>query len=199
MGQIVAKEKVDELMSIKGETRGISLKDYADYILSEKGEEGLEKLEKAMADLGHPIKYMELDGMKFYPIGLEALTLLVIKGVFNLSDEEIKEMGRCHAKVSILIRLFMKHFFSVKGTAKVVPKMWRSFYSFGDAKTTEVDEEKGYAVLRVEEFKLIPLHCLYFSGYISSILQLIVGKEVKCKERKCVYRGDDYHEFLLEW
>ena len=137
--------------------------------------------------------------MVFYPLGLEGLTLLIIKRLFNFNDETIKEMAVRQAKTSILIRLFTKSFLSVKKAAVLVPKMWRTIYTVGEAEVGEINEEEKYAVLIIKDFLIIPIYCLYLIGYFSSILQLIVGNKVTCKETKCPFKGDEYHEFVLKW
>lgn len=199
MEQIISKEEFEELMKIKGKTRGVSVKDYGDYILKEKGENGLRRLEEAITKTGYPIKFKEIKAMAFYPLGLEGLTLLIIKRLFGFDDDKIQEMGKQQAKVSILIRLFMKYFFSLKKTAGVVPRMWRIFYSTGEIDVVELNEEKRYIILRIKDFFLSSIHCRYLCGYLASILRLIVGKEVTCEETKCLHRGDEYHEYLLKW
>lgn len=199
MEQIISKEEFEELMKVRGKTRGVSIKDYGDYILKEKGENGLRRLEEVMTKTGYPIKFKEIKAMAFYPLGLEGLTLLVIKRLFDFDNNEIQEMGKQQAKVSILIRLFMKYFFSLKKTAAVVPRMWRIFYSTGEIDVIELNEEKRYIILRIKDFSLSSIHCQYLRGYLASILLLIVGKETTCEETKCLYQGDEYHEFLLKW
>lgn len=54
MEQIISKEEVDELMKIKGKTKGLSLRDHYDYVLNEKGKEGLKRLEEEMEKCGYP-------------------------------------------------------------------------------------------------------------------------------------------------
>lgn len=75
MEPIISKEEFNELMKIEGKTRGVSIKDYGDYILKEKGENGLRGLEEAITRTGYPLKFKEIKAMAFYPLGLEGLTL----------------------------------------------------------------------------------------------------------------------------
>ena len=199
MEQIISKEELNELKKIEGKARGVSIKDYGDYLLLKKGAEGLKALEEATIKLGYPIDYRKLKRMDYYPLWFEGLTLLLIKRLFDFNDEEIQKMGRSQAKVSILIRIYMKYFSSLRKTAAMVPKIWRSFYEVGEIKIIDLDEEKKSVIIRIENFKLIPLFCIYISGYFSEILQLIVGVKTTCEETRCVHRGDPCHEFLLKW
>lgn len=57
MDEILNKEIARKFMRIEGEVRGIALKSHQDFIIKEKEEEGLEKLEKELKELGYPIKY----------------------------------------------------------------------------------------------------------------------------------------------
>jgi len=60
MAPKLTKEFAQKLMEIKGEVRGVAFRTDTEYILREKGEEGLKKLEDKMARLGYPIKYKKL-------------------------------------------------------------------------------------------------------------------------------------------
>lgn len=197
MEEIISKEEFDELMKVKGEVRGASFKTEAEFVLKEEGKEGMEILEDVMTKLGHP--YKEIKMMDFYPLGLEAVMLLAIQRLFNYDDKKFQEMGRTEAKVSFIIRLFMKYFVSIDKVLKEVSKMWRKYYTVGDLKVTELNEEERYVILRLENFCLHPILCQSLIGYFPSVLQMVVGGETSCEETKCVFRGDDYHEFLLKW
>lgn len=66
MEHIISKEELDELMKIGDKTRGVSIKDYGDYLLLKKGAEGLKRLEEATIKLGHPIDYRKLKRTDYY-------------------------------------------------------------------------------------------------------------------------------------
>ena len=68
MKPIISKEELEKIMNVKGEIRGLALKNYGKYILRENKKEGLKKLEEAMLSLGCPIKYEKLKAMAFYPL-----------------------------------------------------------------------------------------------------------------------------------
>ena len=200
MEQIISKEEFDELMKIKGEAGAFSFHPAGEFIIKETGEEGLKKLEDIMAKFGYPIKYKERGRTDFYPIGMVAIRLLFLKRLFNFSEEKFREMGRFESKASLIIRIFMRYFVSLERVTKEIPKMWRRYFTVGDLKTIELNKEKKYTILRLENFHLHPLHCHTVIGYFSSLLQMITkSKQVFCEETKCVHRGDKYHEFLLKW
>ena len=199
MEQIISKEEFDGLMKIKGEVKGVAMKENMEFILKEEGEEGLRKLEDQMANLGQPIEYRKIKSMIFYPLCLDAVLLLVIKRLFNYNDRKFQEMGRFEPKISFIIRIFMKYFVSLEKAAKEVSKMWRQTFTVGDLKVGELNKEKRYGRLRLENYRLIPIQCQILQGYFPSVLQMIVGSDVSCQETKCVHRGDEYCEFFLKW
>lgn len=197
MEQIITKQEFDELMKIKGEARGLGFQTEAKFVLKEEGEEGLKRLEDQMAKLGYP--YSEIKTMDFYPLGLLAVNMLVIKRLFNYDDKKFQEMGKFEAKSSLIIRLFMKYFVSLERLAKETPKMWRKYYTVGDLKVPEINQEKRYIIIRIENFRLHPILCQILIGYFQSIVKMVLKDETTCEETKCVFRGDECHEFLMRW
>lgn len=199
MNQLISEEKTKEFMKIEGEVRGTTLKAYGEYIFKEEGESGLKKLEDAIAGLGYPIKYQEMQAMEFFPIGYQAITIEVIKSLFNYSPDKFQEFGRFSAKFSLIIRLFMKYFVSPKEFMRRAPTIWKKSYTVGNLEIVEFDQEKKRAVARVKTFKLHPLQCHILKGFFSSVLGMMLAAKLTADETKCVYQGDEYHEFLLKW
>ena len=137
MEKIISKEELDELMKIKGEVRGISLKNYGKFILKEKGKEGLEKIEEVMADAGCPIKYKKIKVMDFYPLWQNVATFMAIKRCFNFDEKKFQEMGKFCFKSPTLIRLLTKYWLSFEKAVKSVPKMWGTYFTVGNLKATD--------------------------------------------------------------
>jgi hypothetical protein len=194
-------QELEKLMKIKGEVRGAVFKTDAGYILKEKGKEGLKKVEEELEKLGYPIKFKEIKTMGFYPVGLRALSLLVVKKVFNFDDEKIKEMGFFATKISLIIKIFIRHFLSAQRVfSREAPRLWKEHYTIGELIPVELNEEKRYAILRVKDFNVHPILCTYLGGYFCGVLQMIEKcSRVTFEERKCTFKGDDYHEYLLKW
>lgn len=199
MEQIISKEEVNELMKLKGQIRGAAIKEIIKYILKEEGEDGLGKLEDAMEKIGYSIKGRNIKAMKFYPLGLEASTLVAVKRLFNYDDKKFQDLGRFAGKFSIIIRLFMGYLVSLDKIAKETPKMWRKYFTIGDFNMVEINKEGKYVILRIENYYLHPIHCQILIGYLSSILQIVVKSPVTGEETKCTFQGDEYHEYLLKW
>ena len=199
MEDIISADVVKNLMEKEGKTRGVALKNHREFILKEKGPEGLKIFEDAMANVGYPLKHKDLQEMSFYPIGLEIVELLVIKKLFNFDDKKIEEMGAFEARLSLVMKIFFKYFVSVKLLAQQAPEMWTKSYTIGDFKVKEWSEKDKYAIITIENFNLHPVHCIQMGGYISSIVKMVARGNVSCQETKCIHKGDDHHEFLLKW
>jgi len=199
MQNVISQEEFDKLINLPGKVRGLGVRSYGEYILRNEGRDALEKLEKTITEQGYPIEYLKIGNLNFYPLGLESLTVLAITRLFNYGDQQMREIGRFQAQSSIIMRLFMRYFFSIEKVIKEVPKMWAKYYTVGSLKVVEYEPEEKRVVLRLKDFHSTPLQCSDLRGYFPTVLQMVVGDEVKCEERKCMYRGDEYHEFLMEW
>ena len=200
MEEIISKKELEEFKKIKGEVRGIVIRTYGEFILKEEEEKGLKKLEDEMAKVGYPIKYKKIKVTSFFPLALQAVNLTVVKRLFGYNDKKFQEMGRFESKAdTMIIRFFMKYFISLDIAAKAVPKMWRTYFTVGDIKAIELNKEKKYIILRLENFYHTPIICENLKGYFQGLTKMIVKKETICEETKCIHKGDDYHEFLLTW
>lgn len=196
---MVTKKQVEKLMQIKGGARGMAFKVDYEFVLEEKGEEGLKKVEDRMAELGLPLKYKEIRSMDFYPIGLSAIFLLSIKEVFNFNEKDLERWGRSVVKFSLIMKIFMKYFASLQLVAKQIPNIFREHYTIGALEMPEFSEEKRYVILKLRNFHITPVHCSIYRGYFAKTGEMVVKAPVTCKETKCMFRGDPYHEFLLKW
>jgi hypothetical protein len=201
MTQELTKEVAKGLMEIKGEVRGVVLKTDADYVLKEKGKEGLKKVEEEFKKLDYPIKYKEIKTMAFYPVGLRALSLLAIKKVFNFDEEKIREIGLFATKVSLIVKLFIRSFLSVERVFfKEAPRLWKKHWTAGELDPIVLDEEKKYGILRLKDFSLHPIFCCFLEGYFAGVAQMVIKSlQITCQETKCTFRGDEHHEYLIKW
>ncbi|MBD3208734.1 MAG: hypothetical protein GF370_04775 [Candidatus Nealsonbacteria bacterium] len=171
----------------------------ADFILKKKGEQGLEKIEKAMKELGHPINYKEIKPMAFYSMGFAFVTLILSKKILGFEDKEFQKMGKLDAQTGPVRRLFMRFLVSLDMALEEVPSMWRRYHTEGNLRFVKVDKEQGTLVLRLEDFPTIDSHLQYLIGYFSAILQMIVGSETSCEVRECDNQEKECYKFLLKW
>ena len=160
MEEIISQEEISQLMNKKGEVRGIALINENDFIIKEKGKEGLKKFEEAVARLGIKKEEKELNKWEFYPIGQEIIELLVIKKIFNFSDDKMKEIGILGSKLSYIVKLFFQYYMgSMNFLAQKAPELWRKYYTVGDLVVEEINEEKKYIIIDIKNFNFHPIHC----------------------------------------
>ncbi|MFQ6083744.1 MAG: hypothetical protein ACE5WD_10330 [Candidatus Aminicenantia bacterium] len=199
MEKIISKEIAKKLMKSKGELRGAVFETDISFILREKGKEGLKKVEEEMKRLGYPFRYKNIRTIEFYPIGLRAVSLLAIKKVLGFSDEKIKEMGAEVPRFSSVIRFAMKFFSKEKKLFfENASELWKRFLTTGEFKSV-LDEKNRMAISTLKNFNIHPIFCTYLLGIIPAFHKLITGaKEITCKETKCSFRGDEFHEFLVK-
>jgi len=196
---MLTKKEAEKLMKIEGEARGVAIRDDLNFVLEYKGKEALKKVEDKMAELGYPLKHKEIKPMDFYPIGLSIASVLIIKELFNFKEEDFKKWGASVVKFSIFMKIFMKYFGSFKLIAEQIPSMWRRHYTIGSLEMPKFSKEKRYVILRLRDYKIISSQCSVFKGYFSKVCEMVIKSSVTCKETKCMFKGDKYHEFLLTW
>ena len=199
MEKIISKKEFDELMNVKGETMGLTIKPGAEFIRREEGEEGLNKLEETLVSLNPKINYRNIKSTEFYPLGLVNVLLVVVKRLFNYEDEKFRELGKFSAKFPLFVRALLAHVISIEKMVNDIPKAWRKYYTVGNLKMKEFNKEKRYVIYRLEDFPLGPLYCKVFEGLLSFSFKMVIKKPIVSEETKCVHRGDEYHEFLLKW
>jgi hypothetical protein len=194
------KEEIKKLMKIKGECRGVHLKNDADFVLRKKGKEGLRKLEEELEKIGCPIKYEQIKPLGFYPVGWRAISLLMIKKLFGWQDKEIKELCGFASGISLIVRIYMKFFHSVEKAVEKAPQMWREYFTEGKLVVVDYSEEKRYAILEIRNFDLHQVYCRCLEGYLEMIIKMIVkAKKVECKEIECTFLGGKCHRFKANW
>jgi hypothetical protein len=200
MEEEITTKIAEELMKIKGEARGVHFKNDADFVLKLKGEEGLVKVEKELEKLGYTIKYKEINQFDFYPVGLRALSLLVIKKAFDWSDKEIKELCGYAMKFSWIIKLLMRSLFSIEKILKETPKTWSKYFNIGEAEIEKYDLDKKYVILKIKNFDLHPIYCRCIEGVITGGINLVLKtKKMSCEEFECPFKEGKEHKYLIKW
>ena len=199
MVELLTKEKSQRLINIKGKIKGVGIKQDWDFVLKEKGTNGLKKLEDKMGKLGYSLKYKDIKSGKFYPLGIDTISLLAMKELFGFDEKEFIKMGMSYLELSMVFKVFAKYLLSPKRIAEQASRIWNSYYTVGALKVVEVDEEKKNMTLRIEDFDIDSLYCWIYKGNFIKILQVVTKGKVNCEERKCTFRGDQFHEFFLTW
>ena len=193
-------KKVDELIAIKGNVRGVVFLTDSEYIRRNHTEAALEKIVQTMQDLGQPIAYSDIKSMMWYPLGLRVLTFYAIREVLSWSDDDFRTMGFNAPKYSLIVKLLMKWFTSPRTAFNHAPEYWLRHYDVGTLEIDEFNEQDCYAIYRIRDFAIPPLYCTYLEGYFKSLfLFTFPGKHVTIRETQCASRGDPYHGFRAEW
>jgi hypothetical protein len=194
------KEEVEKILQVEGMVRGVVFQTDAQYILEKKGEKGLEKVEKETEKLGCPIKYEKIKPFQWYPIGMRVISLLAAKKAFGWGDEEIFDMGNSAPKFSLIVKMLLKYFVSLKKSFQESPHYWRKHYTVGKIELPEFHEDKKWLIIRLKDIKIHPILCTYLAGYFLRIAQYVIkSPKIEIKEIKCMHRGDPYHDFLFKW
>lgn len=200
MNQIISEKEIQEWKkNLKGQVRGVAFKGYQKFILEKEGPDGLKKLEEEVSRITQTFDLNRVEAMKFYPFWFYVAVLEIIKRLFDYNDEKFQEMGRFNIKTSLLIRSSLKYFLSLERVLKETPRLWKKYLTAGTLYIKEYNEKEQRIVIQIKDYYGTPLQCSILKGFFVQALEMVLKKEGECKETKCIYRGDEYHEFLITW
>lgn len=195
------KKEIDEIMTKKGNVKGEVLRDHFLYIKYKEGEEGVKKLEKLLEEYGYPLKFLEINQLEWYKDAYCGLILFLVKEFFNWEDKSFIEMGEGVTKYSFIVtKILLRYFISIDYLLNKAPKLWKKHLDFGELKVEEFNRNEKYAILKIKDYDIHPLTCLYQAGYYKGLFKYVVSeKNVVVKEEKCIYRGDHFHLYKISW
>ena len=207
--ETLLKKEARELLQMKERDRGRILKTHFYYIQQMQGEKGLDEVKKKLKELGCLIDLGKISSVDWYPIGVDPLIILVAKELFLWQDQEIFNMGSSAPKYSFTFKFISPHYFttleklSLKVAQKIASDVLRKHYTIGSIKITKfkvnVPREEKEGIIKIENFKVHPILCHFFQGYIFRMIQFITGeKDIMVQETKCPFKGDSYHEFIIK-
>jgi len=200
MNKTFLKEEAEKLMQIKGNVKGVVLNVTLLYIRNKKGEEGVKLIEETMKELGHSFKFSEIQPLSWYKEGLSVFLILVAKELFDWTDKDIFDMGNSAPKFSLLTKILIRHFVSLRRTFEEANIQWHKHFDFADLEPVQINEKEKYLILRIKGYKFHPLICSYHAGYFLRVTQYVAKTEkIGVEETKCMFKGDDYHEYLIKW
>jgi hypothetical protein len=195
---MISNAQVDELMKLDGKVRGAVFETDAEYVRNRCGNEGMERVLTALSELGYPVSYEKIRSMEWLPLGLRAVSLIVIKDTFKWKDEDIKDMGDAAPKYSFIVKLLMKFFVSPRVAFNHAPEYWVKHYDIGRLEAVDLDESTGNAVIHLYDFNVHRLYCRYLEGYFQRLFKFMYpNSRVKIREGKCMCKHDTFHEFLV--
>lgn len=194
-------ETIESVKQIKGSVKAVALQTDKIYIEMQKVENGVALVEEEMEKMGFPFRYGTLiSPTDLVPLSIRVASLLAIKKVFHLEEEQIKEMGGLAAKNSFFTQLILAYLVSLKKMAKDIPRHWQRHYTVGSIDPVELHEDERYFIIRLRDFNAHPILCTYLLGYIKSDIELVGSfATLAIKETACQHKGDEYHEFRVTW
>jgi hypothetical protein len=63
----------------------------------------------------------------------------------------------------------------------------------------EYNKDKNYAILRLEDFKIHPMHEYVLSGFFMTMGKMMGVENADCSAEKSPFKGDECYEFILKW
>lgn len=187
--EIIDRELISKLLKVKGETRGFNIKNDAVYLARTEGKKAGEELEDELKKLGCPISFYRLKDMGFYPSGWRAISLLVMKKRFSFTDKDIENVCAVLPRLSLVIRLFVKYFYSLDKIIEKVPDIWKKHWTVGEMSVKEFDRKKKYAIIVLKDFNLHPVFCHCLKGYIESLAKMVIKHKIfTCEEVECFFK-----------
>ena len=197
---MISEEEMTEVKKIQGSIRGTAFQTDAIFIKAHYDAEGLNHVESALAENGFKLKFDGIKAMEWLPLSARALEMLLLKDIFRFEEKDFYKMGEAGSKQSFIIRLLAKFFLSPETVFKSAPIYWSKYYSVGKILPVVFNEGERFVELRLVDFKAHVYYCYYLAGFFRRLVQHNYPKdEVKVEETKCVFRGDDCHEYKFWW
>lgn len=196
----ISKQEIERIMKTPGKVRGVVFVSDREYILEKAGKEGLEKVQAEAKKMGYPIDYEKANPLEWYPVGLWAISLLAVRQALNWGDKEIFDMGNNSPKSSIVVKMFLKYFVSLKKSYQQSPHYWTKHFTVGKLELPEFHEDEKWLIVRLKGLKIHPICCTLLAGYFLRIAQYVIkSPKITIKETRCMHKGDPYHDFLFTW
>lgn len=198
---MINQKIIEEILKIEGKVRGVVFQTDVKYVERNEGEAGIRKLTQAVKQLGLPLSYgKKIKATGWYPLSWRVLSLCLIKDTFKYSDSQISEMGFAAPKYSFIVKTLLRYFISMEKTFRESAKYWQEHYTVGVLSAPVIEPGNGKLVIRLDNFDIHPIMCVYLKGYFKAITQLVVKSEqMTINETKCMLKGDLYHEFIIQW
>lgn len=191
---------IKDFLKIPGEVRGDVLRTDLEYIKKKEGVKKWRKIESEIKSFGLNVSLENLQSTRWYPIGYKSLILELAREFLNWKDKDIIEMGVMASKQSFITRTILRYFVSVEKSFAETPKYWSKYWNAGEFIPRKIDTKKRYLIIKLKDFKVHPDVCLYFRGHFKAIAQMLLKSEqIKIEETKCLFQGDDCHEFKITW
>ena len=194
-------EEIEKLKKIQGKERGLHVKYLKQYLIAKEGENAPDKVRTELKRLNYELPLIDkFSYSDWAPASMTTIYMLALVKVFNWQKNDVEEMGKKMAVSSPLVKFFIKYFLSEETSFKKVHDNWRKQYSWGELRFISYDKKNKKLILRLIDFFKHQVTCDYLIGSLGTLVGLAVGgKPVRAQEIKCVFKGDDFHEFEFTW
>lgn len=189
----------EELLKKEGKVIGETFNNQLKYIKGIKGEKGLDAFAEKSKELGREFDLRDVTPQDWYPVGLRPFGWLVMLRAFNWKEKELIDNGYQAPQTSFIMKILARYFVSLEDTLKRSPKYWKKHYTVGSLVVSKLDADKKIFILQIKDFKISPFFCIYFLGYFKKVVEFGGAKNPQVKETKCMFKGDEYHEFVITW
>ena len=197
------KETIERLNEMKGKIRGCCLKTMVDFLLKSEDKKLLPDIQSKLAEYGFEEDLREVKILDWYPISYIIASFFSFYEVLDWGEEEIKQAGRNCPKSSALIMFRIStsiYVISMERAFAMLPSAYKKLVDFGSLEASELNKGERYFTARIKDFPVHPLYCKFIEGFGEGLWEVLTSsEEISCKERKCSFRGDPYHEFILKW
>jgi len=194
---------IERLRKMEGKIRGCCLKSMVDFLMGSENKKFLPEIQNKLAEYGFEEDLREVKTLTWYPVSYIIASLFSFYEVLNWGEEEIKQAGRNCPKSSaqIVFRISTSiYVLSLKKAFTMLPSAWKKLVNFGSLKGFELNEKAKYLTARIRDFHVHPLYCKFIEGFGEGLGKVLIRSEkISCEERKCDFRGDPYHEFVVRW
>lgn len=194
------EDRTRELLEKNGNIKGETINFILQYLQKKEGDDAIIKLKNRLSELDFPVDIEKVKSFSLVKDSIVAIIMIAIKDVFGWTDDDIYEMGKAEPKNSLIVRLLMKYLVSIEKTFERAPDFWRKFYDFGYLEAVEFNEEEKCFKLKLYKYDTDPVMCKYLAGFIHTMVAFSMKEgDVSVEETKCIYNGDDCHEFFVKW
>jgi hypothetical protein len=191
-------EAATKIFGKNGKLRGVVLRTDADYVRKHYGEQALACVEIVTTEMGAPIVYDSIKAMAWYPASLRGISLLAIMRVLDFQDEDLRQMGWAAPRNSIITKLMMRYFTSLRMLVDRLPAYWRRNYEVGSLSGKLSDHS---AQLLLEGLEIPPKMFPYIEGYFTSVVSMVIGNdsEIRMTNIERVVGDGACYKLVISW
>ena len=197
------KETIERLKKLEGKIRGCCLKTMIDSLLGSEKKEFLSAIQQKLTEYGFKEDLRKVSALKWYPASFIIAAIFSFYEVLNWRESDIREAGRNCPKSSaqLIFRISTSIYaVSLEKAFRMLSYFWKKLVNFGELESVELNEKEKYLIARLKNFPIHPLYCVFIEGFGEGLGKLIIKtKKIWCKETKCYFKGDSYHEFVARW